>query len=237
MESEIYHFDFADLEVSVADIAFAMGYQAGAPEPFPQLIEKTLIQAHSYCNIRGGYVIKNDIIIDRKEGTIQVNDISLATHKIITNQIKNADDMAIFVCTMGKGLSDWSQQLIQAGDMLEGYIVDTIGSVAVDLAMDIIQHDLGKKQKSVGIGITHRYSPGYCNWHVSDQQQLFKLLPADFCGIKLSSSSLMEPIKSISGIIGIGKNAVKGSYQCHICEDENCIMRPLLVKKAEAGRM
>jgi hypothetical protein len=73
------------------------------------------------------------------------------------------------------------------------------------------------------LGISDRFSPGYCDWNVSEQHKLFNLLPESFCGIHLSESSLMNPIKSVSGIIGIGENLKQLGYQCYWCNDPNCI--------------
>jgi hypothetical protein len=73
--------------------------------------------------------------------------------------------------------------------------------------------------------ITNRYSPGYCGWDVSDQHKLFSLLPNNFCGIKLTENALMIPIKSVSAVIGIGKNVERKDYQCSICEIEFCYKR------------
>jgi hypothetical protein len=41
---------------------------------------------------------------------------------------------------------------------------------------------------------------------VAEQHKLFSLLPPGICGITLSDSALMHPIKSVSGITGIGKH-------------------------------
>jgi len=35
----------------------------------------------------------------------------------------------------------------------------------------------------------------------------------------------MKPVKSVSGIIGIGRDVKYAPYQCHACEDKNCIYR------------
>lgn len=68
---------------------------------------------------------------------------------------------------------------------------------------------------------TNRYSPGYCGWHVSEQQKLFSLFPvASPCGIQLTDSSLMIPIKSVSGIIGVGSHVRKLEYTCGLCTYE-----------------
>jgi len=68
-----------------------------------------------------------------------------------------------------------------------------------------MQGDLEKNMRDSGKKITNRYSPGYCGWDVTEQHKLFQLMPENYCGIKLTPSALMDPVKSISGIIGIGK--------------------------------
>jgi len=80
-------------------------------------------------------------------------------------------------------------------------------------------------QKKKGLHITNRFSPGYCGWNVKEQHKLFQLLPPKFCGISLSDSALMIPIKSISGIIGMGDHVIVSDYPCDVCHEENCIYR------------
>ncbi len=111
------------------------------------------------------------------------------------------------------------------GDLMKGYVVDVIGSEIVEKAMDKIQDILQDEMKQIGLGITDRYSPGYCDWHVSEQQKLFSLFPQNYCNIRLSETSLMDPIKSVSGIIGIGKKAEKKGYTCDFCQVKDCIYR------------
>jgi cobalamin-dependent methionine synthase I len=98
-----------------------------------------------------------------------------------------------------------------------------VGSVTVEKAMDKIQEILDTEMQKTGLTISDRYSPGYCDWSVGEQQLLFTLMPKDFCGVSLSDSSLMKPIKSVSGIIGIGKELRQKGYQCDWCSDKNCI--------------
>ena len=90
---------------------------------------------------------------------------------------------------------------------------------------DILHDYLYKMEKKNNLTLTNRYSPGYCNWDVSEQYKLFSFFPKEFCGIKLSDSALMQPIKSVSGIIGAGRQVQKREYRCGICSQKNCIMR------------
>ena len=100
-----------------------------------------------------------------------------------------------------------------------------MGSEIVESAMDKIQDDLEQKMEADGLHITDRYSPGYCGWSVGEQHKLFSFFPDNFCGITLTASSLMQPIKSVSGVIGIGSNVRRKGYVCQQCDMVNCIYR------------
>jgi hypothetical protein len=73
--------------------------------------------------------------------------------------------------------------------------------------------------------ITNRYSPGYCDWNVGEQHKLFSFFPDNYCGIRLTPSALMDPVKSVSGIIGIGENVKRNDYTCRVCDMKDCIYR------------
>jgi len=226
MKAEEYTYQFNELDISTDIIEKFMGYEPGsAPEPIPQLIQEVLGVAHDYCDIKGGYVINDQVNINREEKIISINGVQFEVKKIITNQLRKMDDVALFACTAGPGIGDYSKELMHDGDFVKGYIVDVVGSEIVEAAMDKIQDDLERKMNAEGIFITDRYSPGYCGWSVAEQQKLFSFFPKDFCGIKLYSTSLMNPIKSVSGIIGIGPNVRRKGYMCQHCDMVNCIYR------------
>ncbi|MFK2344270.1 vitamin B12 dependent-methionine synthase activation domain-containing protein [Bacteroides fragilis] len=85
-------------------------------------------------------------------------------------------------------------------------------------ACKAIEKEFGAK----GLGISYPYSPGYCGWKVSDQQILFSLLPNQPCGVSLTASSLMCPIKSVSGVVGIGRQMTRQKYGCELCGKKDC---------------
>jgi hypothetical protein len=228
MDQDIFtdRFLFSELDISRIRIERVMGYEPNTiPEPFPEMIDEVLSVASDYCDIQGGYKIFDDLTLEKEVHLITVQKVSLDIQRIIFNQIKTAERIALFVCTAGPKIGEWSRKLMSEGDLMRGYIVDVIGSEVVEEAMDKIQEALSLKMKEAGLNITNRYSPGYCNWNVSEQHKLFSLLPKNFCGIKLTDTALMYPIKSVSGIIGIGKNLRFNSYTCHICDMHNCLYR------------
>jgi len=149
MELQEYSYRFDELEVSTDIIEKFMGYEPGnAPEPIPQMIQQVLDIAHDYCDIKGGYVIQNDIDINRSERILQINGTQFDVKRIISNQLRKMDNIALFACTAGPGIGSYSKKLMHEGDFIKGYIADVIGSEIVELAMDKIQEDLEQKMES-----------------------------------------------------------------------------------------
>jgi hypothetical protein len=110
-------------------------------------------------------------------------------------------------------------------DLLKGFVCDVVGSEIVEAAADLMQAELEETMIRSGKKITNRYSPGYCGWDVADQHKIFKLVNSGFCGIRLTESALMDPVKSVSGIIGIGKEVKLNPYTCKMCNMTDCIYR------------
>ena len=205
-----------------------IGYHQGdTPELFTGMIEQALSQGEHYCRIQGGYVILDEPSFDKTEKTLQLNGVVLNIHRIIFHQLQHAELIAGFVCTAGPEIVNWSRSLMSEGDLMMGYVVDVLGSLIVESATDILQEDLRTHMQSEGFRITNRYSPGYCGWSTAEQQKLFTFFPKGFCGITLTESSLMHPIKSVSGIIGIGSRVKFNAYTCNLCDMKNCIYRNL----------
>ena len=226
MELQEYNYRFDELEVSTDIIEKFMGYEPGnSPDPIPQLINEVLSVAQNYCDIKGGYIIKENTEINRADKVLRINETEFEVKKIVANQLKKMDDIALFVCTAGQGIGDYSKELMHDGDFIKGYIVDVVGSEIVESAMDKIQNDLEQNMESQGLYITDRYSPGYCGWSVGEQHKLFSFFPENFSGITLTPSSLMQPIKSVSGVIGIGPDVRRKGYVCKMCDMVNCIYR------------
>jgi len=56
------------------------------------------------------------------------------------------------------------------------------------------------------------------DWAVEvGQKQIFTLLDTEKIGLKLTSSSLMIPRKSVSMVVGLGPEVMKGAGTCAYC--------------------
>lgn len=219
-----YSYSFDELQIKPAEIEELMGFEPGeSPEPFPELIEEGLEAAPAYTKIESGFAIFEQVEVNREKKFLRIKNQVFSPGKIVVTQLKHATSAALFACTAGEQISNFAQKQAASGNEFLAYVMDVIGSVIADKTVEKLQEEILAIFKESDIGITDSFSPGYCNWSVAEQQKLFSLLPENFCGIALSASSLMHPIKSVSGIIGIGTNCKQKGYQCEWCNDKDCI--------------
>jgi hypothetical protein len=226
MNRNTFQIDIKDLDLDVVKIERVIGYKQGeSHEIVSDLISEVLIEAEMICSIKAEYRIFDNIVFDANEKSITILDQVFMIRKIIFGQIKRSDSAALFLCTAGEEIGEKSRIFMNGRDILRGYIYDVVGSEIVEAAAELMQDELEKKMAESGRKITNRFSPGYCGWDVAEQHKLFNLMNDNFCGIRLSPSSLMEPVKSISGIIGIGENVRRRPYTCNLCDLKDCIYR------------
>ena len=220
--------DFNDLTIESKEVELALGYTENKiPKHFSMLIDEIITELPKRCSIRAGYrVLGLNRSVEKKDGLF-IADTFFKMDKIVTGQIKKSEKAALFVCTIGSGMENWSKQFLINGDAAMGYLVDCIASVTVESVTNLLHDFIENEMMKTGLRITNRYSPGYCNWSVSEQHLLFSLLPPNFCGITLTESALMLPIKSVSGVIGIGSKVKRKEYTCDKCGVKDCTYRAI----------
>lgn len=226
-EEKFYKLNFSELTIDTSEFEKLLGYPQGAmPEHVNETLENIITEAQDHLDIRGGYVTRDILEMDIKKGVIKLKETTIYPGKIICKNLRGSENVICFLSTAGGGITKWASETMEE-DPLKFYMIDMLGSLVVDSAMDIIESRLEKDILQKGQKITNRYSPGYCGWKLAEQKELFSVFPKGFCNIELTPSSLMIPIKSISGIIGTGKNAERRAYNCEICNLTDCIYRNL----------
>ena len=93
-------------------------------------------------------------------------------------------------------------------NIVKEYVADSVGSVIAERCVTLLGKELDKECE-----FRHSlpYSPGYCGWDIREQQKLFSLFPPQPCGITLSDSFLMSPVKSVSGFFRIRERAASSA--------------------------
>lgn len=123
---------------------------------------------------------------------------------ILPSVFLEAEEMVVLVCTIGPKLVEQVTDYFSSGEPLRGLLLDDIGSAAVGSlvaeACRLINHEASLR----GLQASGSLSPGGVSFPISEQWQLFELVPAEEIGMQLTSSGLMVPRKSNSMVIGIG---------------------------------
>ncbi|MBA4410801.1 MAG: vitamin B12 dependent-methionine synthase activation domain-containing protein [Bacteroidota bacterium] len=202
------------------------------PEPFDKFVAEAFQEAEMICDIRGAFCFSKKCGFAADNSIVIVDGINFEVGNTVAKEFRNSTDFALFICTAGPGISYRSQELLSGENPVLGYVFDVLGSMIVEAATDQMQKEITRIAKANGMEITNRYSPGYCNWSVADQHKLFSFFPANCCGISLTGSALMYPIKSVSGIIGMGKEVKFREYSCDLCSQVECFHRNYQHKKS-----
>ncbi len=227
MISKEYNFSFKDLTIDLPALHAVLGFpESMLPEPFDEYLEEALEFASQLEDIRASFRIFEEIQLEPSKGSIHAGGKEFLVGKTVCKELRNAEQLLFFICTAGKSISQKSAELLKGEDPAKGYIFDQLGVFITEAAGDRMQQ-LIREELPSGKNITNRYSPGYCHWNVSDQHLLFSLFPPAPCGVTLTESALMNPVKSISGVIGVGQAVSYRDYPCALCLSVNCIYRKL----------
>jgi hypothetical protein len=147
----------------------------------------------------------------------------------VADLIDRSDSLALFVVTIGEPACRLIAERFEANDFAVGCMLDSVASAATDRLADLAQERFTESLKRTGnpaaVGVL-RYSPGYCGWDISGQRRLFKSLQPEKVGIRLTDSFLMQPLKSISGVMIAGPKEIHRlptDYPCcDACETQGC---------------
>jgi hypothetical protein len=137
-----------------------------------------------------------------------------------------AESLALYAVTVGAPVCREISRLFENNDFADGAALDAAASEGAELAAEEIEKEYAS---TVSGGVTMAFSPGYCGWHVSAQRKLFDVLRPSDVNITLTSTCLMEPLKSVSGVIMAGSREVfnfEDDYAfCDDCTDRSCRAR------------
>lgn len=220
--AKTYQYSIADIEVSPEEV-YKMARMDEGMFLYSDLINSEIKRLQQFNSVKGQTLFLENIEVT--PGHIKVDDIEFNVGKQVSHYLRSATSGVLFICTAGPEISSRSQELMAKGDLVEGFLLDTLGSIIVEKAMDKIQAEVTEAFRKENKSCSNRYSPGYCEWSVGEQTKLFSFFPNNTCGIALSDSCLMSPVKSVSGIVGIGENIKFLAYKCDSCNNLNCVYR------------
>lgn len=174
---------------------------------------------------RGGYVLKK-----RQPG--------LTETAYLPEPAAGAEFVAFGLATIGDALETRIDELMRSGDSLRAMILDSLGSAAVSEFSAVLADVIRGKAQAAGLNATRTFSPGAgsSHWPLENQRYVFENIDAGAIGIRLSRTHTMSPRKSLSFIVGLGRNVVHAAhaFSCEGCVRRDCTYRLIPGQTARA---
>ena len=208
------------LKIHPEEVYRQMGYGKEAPDEHTVAEVMRLLESASHIAVpRYCYMVMDGCL---EKDLLLMGEREFHVGAIIGRQLAGATHFAVFLATAGTEFEEWRKR----DDILESFIADALGSVVAERCADEMEKALQASIDKLGWKRTNRFSPGYCEWATAEQLQLVPLLGhPNPCGVWLTESALMLPVKSVSGIIGLGENVSYHDYACHLCKLTHCFRR------------
>jgi hypothetical protein len=215
-------------EPALAEVRRHLGYPSGErPRAhIARRIERVVAEASTAVRPRGAYAIHS--VVGQKKRRLEIAGAAISGD--VSRYLGRVRRVGVVVATAGDEVSVLAARFAHEGDALAAWIVDAVGSWAAEAAADAVTARLSAELEE-GEALTLRYSPGYCGMAITQQRVLFGLVDAAGVGVTLMPSLLMHPLKSVSGIVGLGPHASAGAEgisthsPCERCPLVGCHMR------------
>jgi hypothetical protein len=182
-----------------------------------QITEEEINRGYNLFKPQGIYSLIK-IISFASKGRIDLeNELVFRFSKSVINQLKEASHLLVGVVTIGDFLEKKVSKLFSQGEYPRALALDAVGTVAVEDFSRGVRKLARQEVKEQGFKTSRHFSPGYGGLEVSQQDIIFKNIPTDNIGVMLTKGYMMLPQKSLSWIIGVGKEMIIFSE-----EDNNC---------------
>jgi Vitamin B12 dependent methionine synthase, activation domain len=188
-----------------------------------------------YCEVAEPRAIVADVTADEFERVYQGEGCN-APETPVAAIYQRADRLALMVATVGPRVPDAIRDLFRRQDLALACMLDSVASAAADSLADTTgrAYRFGSLAPDSSVRVL-AYSPGYCGWHVSGQRALFAWLRPEEIGVTLNASCLMQPLKSVSGVLVAGGRDIHRFHPtypfCEPCGDKPCRDRMASVVK------
>lgn len=139
----------------------------------------------------------------------------------LKKNLSGCTDVMVFVATIGIE----ADRIIGKNSLLstvDAVIAQAVGTTLIESWCDIFCEKISKTENKF---LHPRFSPGYGDFGIENQKEIFKMLDVTRkIGVSLADSLQMVPSKSVSAIVGIGGEE-HTEENCQICDNINCPYR------------
>lgn len=197
----IYHPE--DIEIPVDALLRLQGYRR--PEQVrPRIMASAVAAAERARDLLRPEVIYRRVAIQaRAAGLLTLETGTRFRSDRCVKVLTDCQEVVVFVLTLGQALDDAGRDLEGGEDVLAPLFLEMAGWVGVEKATRSFAGHLLRSLNPGAGRLTPRLGPGYADWRLEEQSDLFDLFAGIALPVRLLESCAMVPKKSRSGLYGI----------------------------------
>ena len=129
----------------------------------------------------------------------------------------NAEEIIVILCTIGSAL-EIHAGLTADSDIVYGLALDGLGSAAVEALANKATAYFEQRAITQGMKVSIPLSPGMIGWDTGKgQSEIFQIIDHCKIGVEVNGAGVMNPAKSLTMALGIGKDINKAGRTCDYC--------------------
>ena len=152
----------------------------------------------------------------------------------LARYLAGCDALLLFGATLGARV-DTALRRISIRSIAEGATAQAVAASLIESYLDQ-QEILWKEELPSTWQYRSRFSPGYGDWDLGEQQKIFRLLNCPkTIGLTLTAGGIMAPTKSVTAVIGIDRSGKESAAaeesrcgkrnKCAACSNVDCPFR------------
>jgi cobalamin-dependent methionine synthase I len=137
--------------------------------------------------------------------------------ELIARHLAGASEVIVALCTVGQALADYASGQFD-DSAVRSLALDGLASAAAEALAEAACRRFAEMAAGEGLKSSIPLNPGMIGWPlVEGQHQVFALLDGTDIGVQLTSSGIMQPLKSLSLVVGLGADLDEAGQTCDYC--------------------
>ena len=154
----------------------------------------------------------------RRPKLAEIAEAAIAEGPLIADHLAAASEVIVAVCTIEDDVTRAISERFQS-DPVRALALEGVAGAAVEALAEAVCRRFDALALAEGLKTSITLNPGMIGWPLEEgQTQIFGLLDATEIGVSLDpGTSIMRPLKSISLVIGLGRDLNPTGQTCDFC--------------------
>lgn len=208
-----------ELEIDLDDVLRGQGAEpASLRKRNPLLVETAQrAMAEGLSLIRPVAVYRELAVRQVRQERLELDGDGFLAGPLPAQHLAAAERVIVAVCTVGEALEARVSALM-ASDPIYALALDGFGSAAVEALANALCRTFAERAEAAGEKTSLPLSPGQPGWPLAEgQAQIFALIDPSPIGVQLTDHAMMVPRKSLSMVVGLGRNLEVVGSPCDAC--------------------